>query len=70
MDLRIFVHTDDDIRLSRRIKRDVNERGRTIAGVLKAYNRFVKPSYDEFIKNTMKYAHIIVPNTNYNSVAV
>lgn len=50
MDLKLFVHTDDDIRLARRLKRDVVERGRTIEGVLKSYNRFVKTSFDEFIK--------------------
>ena len=50
MDLKIFVHCDDDIRLIRRIKRDVLERGRTIEGVIKSYNRFVKPSFDEYIK--------------------
>lgn len=50
MDLKIFVHSDDDIRLLRRIERDVAHRGRTIEGVLKSYNRFVKPAYDEFIK--------------------
>jgi len=50
MDLKIFVHSDDDIRLLRRVKRDVLERGRTIEGVIKSYNRFVKPSYDEYIK--------------------
>ena len=50
MEFRVFVHSDDDIRLLRRIKRDVCDRDRTILGVLKAYNRFVKPSYDEYIK--------------------
>jgi uridine kinase len=50
MDLKIFVHTDDDIRLLRRLKRDVVHRGRTIEGVVKAYNRFVKASYDDYIK--------------------
>lgn len=61
MDLKIFVHTDDDIRLARRIKRDIVERGRTVEGVLKSYHRFVKPAYIEFVKPTMKYADIIVP---------
>ena len=45
MDLKIFVHTDDDIRLARRIKRDIVERGRTVEGVLKSYHRFVKPAF-------------------------
>jgi uridine kinase len=50
MDLKLFVHSDDDIRLLRRLKRDVMERGRTPEGVIKSYNRFVKASYDEYIK--------------------
>ena len=70
MDLKIFVMTDDDIRLSRRIQRDINERGRTIEDVLMQYNRFVKTSYDEFIKPTMKYADIIIPHGRSNTVAI
>jgi uridine kinase len=50
MDLKAFVHSDDDIRLLRRLKRDVLERGRTVEGVVKSYNKFVKASYDEYIK--------------------
>lgn len=49
-DLKIFVHSDDDIRLLRRLKRDVLHRGRTVEGVIKSYNRFVKAAYDEYIK--------------------
>lgn len=45
MDLKIFVHTDDDIRLARRLQRDIVERGRTVDGVLKSYHRFVKPAF-------------------------
>lgn len=54
MDLKIFVHSDDDIRLLRRLKRDVLHRGRTVDGVIKSYNRFVKSSYDEYIKPVSK----------------
>jgi uridine kinase len=50
MDLKIFVHSDDDIRLMRRLKRDVLHRGRSIEGVIKAYNRYVKVAYEEYIK--------------------
>jgi uridine kinase len=50
MDLKIFVHSDDDIRLLRRLKRDVLTRGRTVEGVIKSYNKFVKSSFDEYIK--------------------
>lgn len=70
MDLKIFVMTDDDIRLSRRIQRDIAQRGRTIEDVLQQYNRFVKPSYDEFIKPVMKYADIIIPHGRSNTVAI
>lgn len=70
MDLKIFVMTDDDIRLSRRIQRDIAERGRTVEDVLMQYNRFVKPSYDKFIKPVMKYADIIIPHGRSNTVAI
>lgn len=70
MDLKIFVLTDDDIRLARRIQRDISDRGRTIESVLAQYNRFVKTSYDEFIKPTMKYADIIIPNGKTNTKAI
>lgn len=66
MDLTIFVLTDDDLRLARRIKRDMAERGRMIQDILAQYNRFVKSSYDEFTKPTMKYADIIVPRGKEN----
>lgn len=70
MDLKIFVLTDDDIRLARRIQRDIADRGRTVQDVLAQYNRFVKSSYDEFIKPTMKYADIIIPFGRRNTVAI
>ena len=70
MDLKIFVLTDGDIRLARRIQRDITDRGRTIESVLAQYNRFVKTSYDEFIKPTMKYADIIIPNGKTNTKAI
>lgn len=61
LDFKIFVLTDDDIRLARRIKRDIVERGRNVAGVLKSYHKFVKPAHIEFVRPTMKYADLIVP---------
>ena len=70
MDLKIFVMTDDDIRLSRRIWRDFHERGRTVEEILMQYNRFVKTSYDEFIKPVMKYADIIIPHGRSNTAAI
>lgn len=61
LDMKIFVDTDSDIRLARRLKRDISERGREIEGVLKQYNKFVKPSFEHYIEPTMTYADIIVP---------
>lgn len=54
MDLKIFVHSDDDIRLLRRLKRDCIHRGRTVKGVLQSYNRFVKHAFDDYIKPVSK----------------
>ena len=70
MDLKIFVHTDDDIRLVRRLRRDVIHRGRTVEGVIKSYNRFVKAAYEEYIKPTMRFSDIIVPKGAENDIAI
>ncbi len=61
MDMKVFVDTDSDIRLARRVKRDISERGREIEGVLKQYNKFVKPAFDHYIAPSMSSADIIVP---------
>lgn len=61
MDMKIFVDTDSDVRLARRLKRDIAERGRELEGVLKQYNTFVKPAFDHWISPTMSSADIIVP---------
>lgn len=61
MDLKIFVDTDSDIRLVRRLRRDISERGRDIEGVIKQYNKFVKPAFDQYIQPTMRLADIVVP---------
>ena len=62
MDLKVFVDTDADIRLLRRIKRDILERGRELEGVLKSYNRFVKNAFHDFIRPTMRFSDLIVPH--------
>ena len=62
LDLKLFVDTDADVRLIRRIKRDTVERGRKIEGVLKSYNRFVRPAHNDFIKPTMRKADLIIPH--------
>lgn len=69
LDLKIFVQTDPDLMLARRIRRDIVERGRSVDGVLDQYLRFVKPSFDTFVSTTARYADIIVPGLN-NSVAI
>jgi uridine kinase len=69
-DIKIFVHADSDERLIRRIKRDINERGRDIEEVLSRYQNTLKPMHDQFIEPTKEYADIIIPNNKYNTVAV
>ncbi len=70
MDIRIFVDTDADIRLCRRIARDVNERGRTLESVLTQYQQTVKPMHERYVEPSKKYAHIIVPEGGRNLVAL
>ncbi|KAK3183672.1 hypothetical protein Dsin_030958 [Dipteronia sinensis] len=70
MNLKIFVDSDSDVRLSRRIQRDTVERGRNIENVLDQYTRSVKPSFEEFILPTKKYADIIIPRGADNDVAI
>eukprot|EP01136_Pigoraptor_vietnamica_P036722 Opistho-1_new@103689 len=70
MDMLLFVDTDSDIRLARRLKRDICERARDLRGVLKQYNKFVKPAFDEFIAPTMRHADIIIPRGADNVVAI
>ena len=70
MDIKIFVDTDDDIRIIRRIKRDMVERGRTLDSVIEQYKSTVKPMYHQFIEPTKRYADIIVPEGGENQVAI
>ena len=70
MDLKIFVDTDADIRLSRRLKRDISERNRSLESVLAQYNRYVKPAFDYYIAPTMSFADIIVPRGGDNKIAI
>lgn len=55
------MDTDSDIRLVRRLRRDISERGRDIEGVIKQYHKFVKPAFDQYIQPTMRLADIVVP---------
>uniref|UniRef100_A0A8I3PCB1 Uridine-cytidine kinase n=1 Tax=Canis lupus familiaris TaxID=9615 RepID=A0A8I3PCB1_CANLF len=70
LDMKIFVDTDSDIRLVRRLRRDISERGRDIEGVIKQYNKFVKPAFDQYIQPTMRVADIVVPWGSGNTVAI
>ena len=70
MDIRIFVDTDSDIRLCRRIKRDVNKRGRSLESVLQQYQETVKPMHEMYVEPSKKYANIIVPEGGKNLVAL
>ena len=70
MDIRIFVDTDADVRLCRRIKRDVNKRGRTLESVLTQYQETVKPMHEMYVEPSKKYANIIVPEGGKNLVAL
>ena len=70
MDIRIFVDTDADIRLCRRIKRDVNKRGRTLESVLTQYQTTVKPMHEQYVEPSKKYAHLVVPEGGKNLVAL
>ena len=70
MDIRIFVDTDADVRLCRRIKRDVNKRGRSLESVLTQYQETVKPMHEMYVEPSKKYANIIVPEGGKNLVAL
>jgi len=70
IDIKIFVDTDDDVRLIRRIKRDIEERGRTLDSVIEQYLTVVKPMYHQFIEPTKRYADLIIPNGVHNAVGV
>ena len=61
LNMKIFVDTDDDVRLARRIQRDTQERGRDVNGVIMQYTTFVKPMFDAHVLPSKKFADIIIP---------
>ncbi|KAJ8601200.1 hypothetical protein CTAYLR_003242 [Chrysophaeum taylorii] len=69
-DLKVFVDADADVRLARRIRRDIKSRGRDLDGVLRQYLAFVKPSFDDFCHPTKRYADVIVPRGAENEAAI
>ena len=70
MDIKVFVDTDDDIRIIRRIQRDMNERNRPLESIISQYLATVKPMYHQFVEPTKRYADIIVPEGGENQVAI
>ena len=70
MDIKIFVDTDSDVRIIRRISRDIRERGRTLESVIDQYLNTVRPAHLQFIEPSKRYADIIIPEGGYNKVAI
>ncbi|MFC4665684.1 uridine kinase [Falsiporphyromonas endometrii] len=70
MDVKVFVDTAADVRLGRRLLRDVQERGRSVESVLNQYFTTVKPMHDDFVEPSKRYADIIIPEGGFNSVAL
>lgn len=70
MDIKIFVDTDPDICLIRRLQRDINERGRSVDSVLAQYQETVRPMYLQFIEPSKRYADIIIPRGGRNHIAI
>ena len=70
MDIKVYVDTDDDIRIIRRIKRDMESRDRTLDSVIHQYLTVVKPMHQQFIEPTKKFADIIIPEGGQNQVAI
>lgn len=69
-DVKIFVKSDEDIRFIRRLKRDIDERGRSMDNVISQYLSTVKPMFNKFVNPSSRYADIIIPNDNKHDVAV
>jgi len=69
-DVKIFVDTDADIRLIRRLQRDITERGRTAESVIKQYQSTVRPMHLEFVEPSKRYADVIIPEGGFNTAAL
>ena len=70
MNIKLFVDTDADLRIIRRILRDINERGRTVDSVVDQYLNVVRPMHNQFIEPTKRYADLIIPEGGQNEVAI
>lgn len=70
MDIKVFVDADSDLRIIRRLERDISQRGRTLESVVHQYLKTVRPMHLEFVEPSKRYADIIIPEGGYNAVAV
>ena len=70
MDIKLFVDTDADLRILRRMQRDIKERGRTMDSVIDQYVTVVRPMHNQFIEPSKKFADIIIPEGGQNHVAI
>ena len=70
IDIKVYVDTDADIRILRRLVRDINERGRTVESVVDQYLNIVRPMHLQFTEPSKKYADIIIPEGGHNYVAI
>jgi uridine kinase len=70
LDIKIYVDTDADVRIIRRIQRDINERGRSLDSVINQYINVVRPMHMQFIEPTKRHADIIIPEGGHNRVAI
>ena len=70
MALKIFIETADDVRIIRRIKRDVQKRNRTLTSVIQQYYKSVRPMHIQYVETTKKYADIIIPEGSHNKVGI
>lgn len=69
-DIKLFVDTDADVRLIRRIRRDITERGRTVESVINQYMETVRPMHLEFVEPSKRYADVIIPEGGHNAIAI
>jgi len=70
MDIKVYIDTDPDVRLMRRIQRDVTERGRTLQTVLEQYTQTVRPMHVQFVEPSKRHADVIIPEGGHNNVAI
>jgi uridine kinase len=69
-DVKLFVDTDADIRLIRRLRRDIHERGRTFDAIIEQYLKTVRPMHLEFVEPSKRHADVIIPEGGFNEVAI